>query len=252
MLDLTSRDVWAPTRELAFGRYPLVLYAVRIGGTLERRTYCRCKAGTDRKYDDEKQVQRGDTLSSGLATPAPEVTGHPGVTESSAEQTRFCVKCREGDKGVKPLKTAQHDRVVQRTSVRACLCPSSVAGTSRLCSERGSCRRASAISLQLHGPSRPTSNQPSSHRAEWSRTERSRKQEPARRCRDRVVQTERPGRQASALTSSGKVAMYRNSLVFLPGVLQQLVVWLWRWSGTLVGVILRAWSGSTELCHVRC
>ena len=96
MLDLTSRDVSAPTRELAFGRYPLVLYAVRTGGTLERRTYCRCKAGTDRKYDDEKQVQRGDTLSSGLATPAPEVTGHPGVTESSAEQTRFCVKCREG------------------------------------------------------------------------------------------------------------------------------------------------------------
>ena len=51
-----------------------------------------------------------------------------------------------------------------------------------------------------------------------------------------MVQTERPGRQASALTSSGQVAMYRNSLVFLPGVLQQLVVWLWRWSGILVGV----------------
>ena len=95
-----------------------------------------------------------------------------------------------------------------------CVCRP-VAGTSRLCSERGSCRRASAISLQLHGPSRPTSNQPTSHRAEWSRTERSRKQELARRCRDRVVQTERPGRQASALTSSGQVAMYRNSLVFL-------------------------------------
>ena len=148
---------------------------------------------------------------SGLATPAPEVTGHPGVTESSAEQTRFCVKSREGDKGVKPLETAQHDRVVQRTSVHACLCLSSVAGTSRLSSGRWSCRRASAISLQLHGPSGPTSYQPTSHRAEWSRTERSRKQEPARRCRDRVVQTERPGRQASALTSSGQVAMYRNS-----------------------------------------
>ena len=50
-------------------RHPLVLYAVRSGGTLERRTHCRCKAGTDQKYDDEKQVQRGDTPSSGLAPP---------------------------------------------------------------------------------------------------------------------------------------------------------------------------------------
>ena len=93
-------------------------------------------------------MQRGDTPSSGLAPPAPEETGHSGVTESSAEQTRFCVKCREGDKGREPLKTAQHDRVVQRTSVRVCLYLSSVAGTSRLCSERWktewSCRRASA------------------------------------------------------------------------------------------------------------
>ena len=107
--------------------------------------------------------------------------------------------------------------------------------------------RLRAVSLQLHGPSGPTSYQPTSYRAEWSRTERSRKQEPARRCRDRVVQTERLGREAFALTSSGQVAIYRNSLVFLLGILQQLVVRLWRWSGILFDVTLRAWSGSTEL-----
>ena len=103
--------------------------------------WCFTRYAVVGRWNDERtagarQVRTGSTTmrsrcseetrpSSGLAPPAPEVTGHPGVTESSAEQTRFCVKCREGDKGVKPLKTAQHDRVVQRTSVRACLCLSS-------------------------------------------------------------------------------------------------------------------------------
>ena len=61
MLVLTSRDVWAPTQELAFGRYPL-----RRGWMLVRklrRWYC---SGSARKYDEAKQVERGDPLRSGL------------------------------------------------------------------------------------------------------------------------------------------------------------------------------------------
>ena len=143
-----SSGLWAPTQEWLSAGIPGA-YAVRSGGTLERRTYCRCKAGTERKCDDEKQVQRGDTPSSGLAPPAPEVTGHSGVTESSAEQTRFCVKCREGDKGGKPLKTAQHHRVVLQTSV----CELSASNSTDQAGEQ-------ATSLPATGPSGPGPNGP--------------------------------------------------------------------------------------------
>ena len=53
----TSRDVWAPTRELAFGRYPL---RAVVG-----RWYEKYAAGPDRKYDEANQGERGDPLRSG-------------------------------------------------------------------------------------------------------------------------------------------------------------------------------------------
>ena len=61
MLVSTSRDLWAPTRELAFCRSSL-----RRGWALERklrRGYC---AVPDWKYNELEQVERGDPLRSGL------------------------------------------------------------------------------------------------------------------------------------------------------------------------------------------
>ena len=51
MLVLTSRDVWAPTRELAFGRCPL-----RSGWTLVREIRRWYWVGSDRKYVGANQM----------------------------------------------------------------------------------------------------------------------------------------------------------------------------------------------------
>ena len=48
---LTSRNVWAPTQELVFGRYPL-----RRGWTLVRQVRRWYWVGSDRKYVEAKQV----------------------------------------------------------------------------------------------------------------------------------------------------------------------------------------------------
>ena len=127
-----SRDPLAAATDRAVGSTS-VLFLTSNGQPKNWRTLERRRAAGARQVHTRSAMTR--TPSSGLAPPAPEEMGHSGVTESLGEQTRFCVRYREGDKGVKPLETAQHDRVVQRTSVRACLCLSSVAGTSRQCSE---------------------------------------------------------------------------------------------------------------------
>ena len=85
MLVLTSRDVWAPTRELAFGRYPL-----RRGWTLVRKLRRWYWAGSDRKYVVTRQVERRDPLRSGLVPPVSEETDHSRSGRCvKVKQTRF-------------------------------------------------------------------------------------------------------------------------------------------------------------------
>ena len=76
MLVLTSRDVWAPSRELAFVKVSLTQWL--DAGTKVRRWYC---VGSGRKYVGAKQVVRGDPLKPGLVPPGLEETDHSGVTE---------------------------------------------------------------------------------------------------------------------------------------------------------------------------
>ena len=86
MLVLTSRDVWAPTRELAFGRYPL-----RRGWTLVRELRRWYWAGSDRKYDEPRQVELRDPLRAGLVPPVSEETDHSRCGRcENVKQTRFC------------------------------------------------------------------------------------------------------------------------------------------------------------------
>ena len=93
-------------------------------GTKLRRWYC---VGSGRKYVGAKQVVRGDPLRPRLAPPGLEETDHSGVTE----RVRPSRQGSEGSVG-KTTKgdTEQHSscttHLVQRTSVRACLCLSSV------------------------------------------------------------------------------------------------------------------------------
>ena len=67
MLVLTSRDFWAPTQELDFGRYPS-----RRGWTLVRDTALVLGC---RKYDEAKQVRRG-LVRFGVAPPVTEESDH--------------------------------------------------------------------------------------------------------------------------------------------------------------------------------
>ena len=76
MLVLTSSDLWAPTQELAVRRYPL-----RRGWTLVRKLRRWYWAGSDRKYDEARQVERRDPLRSGLVPPGSEETDHSVVSE---------------------------------------------------------------------------------------------------------------------------------------------------------------------------
>ena len=81
---LTSSDLWAPTQELAFGRYLL-----RRGWTRVREI--RRWYWSDQKYDEPRQVERRDPLNSGLVPPVSEETDHPRSGRSDrVEQTRFC------------------------------------------------------------------------------------------------------------------------------------------------------------------
>ena len=71
VLVLTSRDIWAPTRELAFDRYSL-----RRGWTLVREIRRWYWDGSGRKYVGAKQVVRGDPFRSRLVHPVSEETDH--------------------------------------------------------------------------------------------------------------------------------------------------------------------------------
>ena len=51
MLVSASSVLWAPTQEMVFGRYPL-----RRGWTLVREIRRWYEVGSDRKYDEAKQV----------------------------------------------------------------------------------------------------------------------------------------------------------------------------------------------------
>ena len=129
----------------------------------------------DERAASARQVRTGSTTMTsrcseetrphpGWHPPAPEETGHSGVTESSAEQTRFCVKCRQGDKGEKPLRTAQHDRVVLQTSV----CELSASNSTDQAGQQASSLPATGPSGP--GPSGPASKSlPEGVATEWSR-----------------------------------------------------------------------------------
>ena len=70
-LVLTSRDVWEPTQELVFGRYPL-----RRGLTLVREIWRWYWVGSDWKYDEAKQVSGGTHSDPDWYPPATEETDH--------------------------------------------------------------------------------------------------------------------------------------------------------------------------------
>ena len=128
------RNVWAPTRELAFVRYSL-----QRGWKLVRETRRWYWAGSGWKYDEAKQVS-SETHS--------DPDWHPQcrrkricrevVDEQGSSRRSSCGEFGKGDKGRNHLKhtaSGYTTELVQRASVRACRCLSSVAGTCRLCSE---------------------------------------------------------------------------------------------------------------------
>ena len=107
VLVFTSRDVWAPTRELAFDRYPS-----RRGWTLVRKIHRWYWVGSDRKYNEAKQVT-GETR--------PDLDWHPKcqkrrITREVTEEKR---SSRRGSAGSLVKVTKGKNHLKQRPKTRS-------------------------------------------------------------------------------------------------------------------------------------
>ena len=142
VLVLTSRDVWAPTRELAFGRYPL-----RCGWTLVRELRRWYWAGS---YPKVRRTETG-----GAERPAQSRTGTPSVG-------------RDGSLEMWPMRKCQADEVLQGVKVTEGETTENGTAASRPSGPADE-RPSLSVSVVCHG-----------RWAERSRSERSRKHEPPR------------------------------------------------------------------------